>query len=133
MKKLCAVFCSVICLFFTAASCALTASLDIPKASMIELQNRGDNVSAKILFSEDIRYITDNLNSLKLIKQQSIEDYGGWNYRLRWYDDNGNLLDTVVIISGSLIVYNEHFYSVSGGSTDLSFLDELLLMHGESS
>lgn len=65
---------------------------------------------------------------MKFSKGESSKDYVGWNYWLKWYDYENNLIEEIVVMSEYQIDYEDYFYMVveADYQIDISFLDTLI-------
>lgn len=97
------------------------------------LRSGNKGATVEITDRDTIEYITDNLESLTFTRDESSENYNGWNYWLKWYDEE-ELIDDVVILNETKIDYNDYFYQCSGteGKIDIAFLEELLEQSSDS-
>lgn len=102
-------------------------TFNIGEASKIELRSGNDGTMVEITDTEDILYITDNINSLTFSKGESSKDYSGWSYSLKWYDSENNIIEEIVVMSEYQIDYKDYFYrGMDADEIDISFFDTLL-------
>lgn len=114
------------------ACLSAAATLDIGEADRIELRSGDSGAAVQVTDAEDIRHITDNINTLRFEKVKSGNDSSGWSYSLSWYGPDGALADEMVILNESRINYNGDFYMSVGAGIDTVFLDRLLEGAGEN-
>ena len=128
MKRYLAFALALVCLVTLAGCAAGHISFNISGAGRIELCSGEDGTAVEISDAGNIKYITDNINDLKFSKGESSKDYGGWSYRLRWYDAGDKLIEEIVVMSEYLIDYDGHFCSgmEADHEIDTDFLDALL-------
>lgn len=87
---------------------------------MVTSGNTGESVEIKdISLIEDI---TNQFNSLRFEKQQSSENYTGWDYQISWYDNDNHIVEEITILDQDTINYNHDFYVVIEGSIDVELL-----------
>lgn len=123
MKKLTAVF-ILITLILT--SCSSTLQLNITNISKIEIMSRG--ITVEVTDTENIKYITDNINSMKFSQGDSSVNCKGWSYQLKYYNFEGNLIEEIIIMDEYTIDYKDYYYHGMDvdNEIDTVFLDSLL-------
>lgn len=99
---------------------------NIGEAAKIELRSGTTGKSVEITDAEDIARITENVNSLMFVRGGLTAGTGGWSYWLKWYDADGNEMESLVICGENRISGDHFFYTGINGSFDREFLDELL-------
>lgn len=99
--------------------------LTMKEAASIVLQNEADGSTVEIADAETVKKITGDINALSLKKGKTIQLPPGWTYHLIWRDTNEQTTGIISIVDESTIGYNDHYYSVSEGSLDMDFFDEL--------
>ena len=76
--------------------------------------------------SGDIRYITENINTLRFEKVSTDREYSRWDYSLAFYGPDGGLMDEMLIIGGNRVQYGGIYYDSIGATIDTVFLDRML-------
>ena len=130
MRKLTALILVMLCIFVLAGCSASGISFDIGTADRIELRSGNDGNMIKVTEPDDIKHITDNINSLSFSKAGSSKDYGGWSYSLKWYDSENKIMEEITVMSEYQIDYKNYFYkSVTADcGIDIAFFDTLLAL-----
>lgn len=100
--------------------------LEIGEADKIVLRSGNDGSSVEITDSGDIGHITENINTLRFEKVNTDKVYDGWSYDITWYGADGEPVDSMTIISGNRVQYNDTYYDSLGATVDTAFLDRLL-------
>lgn len=128
MRKTSAFVLALVCVLGLAGCSDTGMTLDIGETSKIELRSGNDGTTVEITNTEDMQYITSNINALTFIKGESSKDYSGWSYSLKWYDSKNNLMEEIVVMSEHQIKYKDYFYKVAetAHTIDISFFDALL-------
>ncbi|MDO4582419.1 MAG: M56 family metallopeptidase [Bacillota bacterium] len=105
-----------------------TLTLRIENAGMLWLRSGTDGTTLEITDPETIAYITDNITALTYSRGSSSDEHGGWSYWLQWYDEDGELIDSITVMSEYTIDYNGFFYSgmEADYEIDTTYLDGLL-------
>lgn len=118
----------VVIFLFGILGCSSVRQFQIAGAGRIKLRSGLDGTMVEITDEETIGYITDNVNALKFQKGKSSSGYGGWSYRISWYDSNDKLMEQIVVMSEYVIDYQDHFWSGMSvdQELDLPYLDALL-------
>ena len=122
----------VLVLALSMVGCAeKSMTFDIGEASKIELRSGIDGTTVEITRTEDIQYITDNINALTFSKGESSQNYDGWSYLLKWYDSQNTLMEEIVVMGADLIDYKDYFYSntETDNKIDIDYFDTLLAMN----
>ena len=106
-------------------------TFDIGEVNKIELRSGIDGTTVEITRTEDIQYITDNINALTFSKGESSQNYDGWSYWLKWYDSQNTLMEEIVVMGADLIDYKDYFYSntETDNKIDIDYFDTLLAMN----
>ena len=100
-------------------------TFEITGAEKLTVMSGATGESIDITNTDDIKYITDNINALKYSKGEKVNS-DGWCYALQWFDQNGEIIEKLTLLGdGYTIIYDGHYYK--GMSVDyeidLSFLD----------
>jgi uncharacterized protein YcfL len=125
MKKIIALIFAVVCMALLLTACG-SKQLNMKEADYIVLINEEVNTSVKITDIQTVKKITDNINSLSLKKGESVRVPPGWSHQLVWYNANDKIIGVIGVLDDSTLGYNDYYYSVSDGSIDIDFFDELL-------
>lgn len=114
-------------LLLTLGGCFVAGtSLEVGEAARIELRSGDDGVLVEVTDAEDIRHITDNINTLRFEKVRTGKEYTGKRYSVSWYGPDGGLMDEMLILGGNRVEYNGTYYDSIGATVDTAFLDRLL-------
>ncbi len=114
-------------LILTLGGCFVASThFEIGGAAKIELRSGNDGSSVEITDAEDIRHITENINTLRFEKVNVEGTYDGWSYDISWYGADGGLMDSMVIMGGNRVQYGGAYYDSLGATVDTVFLDRLL-------
>lgn len=113
-------------LILTLGGCFVASTrLQVEEAAKIDLSS-GEGAAVKISDSGDIRYITENINTLRFEKVSTDREYSRWDYSLAFYGPDGGLMDEMLIISGNRVQYGGIYYDSIGATIDTVFLDRML-------
>ena len=96
-----------------------------PEVSKIEIIVYDTKETVVIAGEADIKHICDNLRSLKLVKMEYNEPTA-LVYTLKFYDEEGNLIEKLEIPVHDWIAYDGYFHYISEGEFDRKFIDELV-------
>ena len=120
MKKLVVVVCAFIVLSIVACSSS-THKFEIGDAAKIIVSSGTTGTQVEITDTENIQYITDNINGLTYSKGEKVNS-DGWSYALLWYDKDGNELKKLTVLNEYTVIYKgmEADYEI-----DLAFLEKL--------
>lgn len=123
MKKLISIF-ILVSLILT--SCSSIFQFNITNISKIEIMSRG--ITAEVTNTANIKYITDNINSMKFNKGDSSVNDKGWSYRLKYYNFEGTLIEEIIIMDEYTIDYKDYYYHSMDADAEIDtvFLDSLL-------
>ena len=73
-----------------------------------------------------IQQITDNITSIQFEKGESSEDTNGFGPIISWYNSNGDVIETISVMSNDTIIYNNYFWTVINGSIDMEVINATL-------
>lgn len=73
-----------------------------------------------------IRQITDNITSIQFERGESSEDTNGFGSMISWYDTNGDVMETISVMSDDTIIYNSYFWTAMNGSIDMEVINDVL-------
>jgi len=98
----------------------------IAKATLIEVvqydKSDGTEIGTVTLIEEsNIRYIIDNLNSLKL-KKMKYNEPTVLEYKLTFFNVEGDVIETVSIPANDWIDFGGNFHSIIGGELDRTYI-----------
>lgn len=121
MKKLIAFALALVCVLGL-VGCSNNPIRGIDKATIIKVvqyDTSGDTESETIILAEEasIKRIVDNLNSLRLKKMENNEPTV-LEYKLIFYNSNGETIKTVSIPVNDWVGYDGYFYSITSGELD---------------
>ena len=98
------------------AGCSSTPGLlDITGAEQLTILSGSTGESVDITDAEDIKAITDSVNTLEYVKGEK-ENGDGWSYGLRWYDGNGELIESLTLLGDGVIIYDGYYYYLEDSS-----------------
>ena len=100
-------------------------TFEIVGAERLTVRSGTTGESIDITNVDDIKYITDNINSLKYSKGKKVNG-SGWSYSLQWFDQNGAIIEKLILFGdGYTINYDGYYYKGMSADyeIDLSFLD----------
>ena len=81
----------------------------------------------KEVTDEDIiQQITDNITSIQFERGESSEDTNGVGPMISWYDMNGDVVETISVMSDDTIIYNSYFWTAMNGSIDMEVINDVL-------
>ena len=122
MKKTLAI---VICLVFILSliGCG-KKSFEIVGADKLTVLSGTTGESIEITNTDDIKFITDNINAQNYSKGGKVHS-SGWSYALQWFDRDGKMIDSLTLLDGYTVIYDGYYYE---GMTidyeiDFAFLD----------
>ena len=96
-----------------------------PEVSKIEIIVDDTKETVVITGEPDIKHICDNLRSLKLVKMEYTEPTA-LVYTLKFYDEEGILIEKLEIPVHDWIAYDGYFHYISEGEFDREFIDGLV-------
>ena len=130
MKKICLIIIVVFFAIFLSGCIKITSISNANKVVIKEHGNNGEIIAEVCVDSiDDVKYIVDNLESLRL-KNFTQGKPTGLSYSLIFYQDEKEL-DNIGITWQSWIVYktnyrNSYIFMIKSGSLDLEKIKELL-------
>ena len=79
------------------------------------------------VIDEDIKQqITDNITSIQFERGESSKDTNGFGAMISWYDSNGDVIETISVMSNDTIIYNNYFWTAINGSIDMEVINATL-------
>lgn len=72
-----------------------------------------------------IQQITDNITSIQFERGESSEDTNGFGPMISWYDTNGDVMETISVMSNDTIIYNSYFWTAMNGSIDMEVINDV--------
>ena len=125
MKKLTAIFLTVICLFGMVSCSSKMILKDISVSKKIEIYCFEADKSIEITDTDVIKRISDNLESLKLFELRYNKPTGSV-YTLTFYDANDNPIEKIEVPSVfHWIRCNGTFYTITEGQFDRDYMASL--------
>lgn len=73
-----------------------------------------------------IQQITDNITSIQFERGESSEDTNGFGPIISWYNSNGDVMETISVMSNDTIIYNNYFWTAVNGSIDMEVINATL-------
>ncbi|MBR0026367.1 MAG: hypothetical protein IJP37_04320 [Clostridia bacterium] len=125
MKKLIVFVLALLCVIGL-VGCSNNSISGIDKATKIEVvqydKSNGTETGTIPLTEEtSIEHIVDNLRSLKLKKMKN-NDPTVLEYKLTFYNSNGEMIETISIPPNDWIDFNGYFHSIVSGELDRDYL-----------
>jgi len=119
----------VICIFIilcTIACSSRTHKFEIGDAAKIIVSSGTTGTQVEITDTENIQYITDNINDLTYSKGDKVSS-DGWSYALTWYDTDGNELKKLTVLNENTVIFDGRYYKgmEADYEIDLAFLEKL--------
>ena len=75
--------------------------------------------------TEDIAIIVDNIQSMRLKRGKISSNYDGYAFSLTFRDKEGNIIDSFIVNSKTVIRDDPFFYECENGDLCFTFLQEL--------
>ena len=111
------------CIF--SAGCIVDDSPKVADIAKIEIIIEGINEVVAVTGESDIQHICENLQSLELVKMEYTEPTI-LDYTLKFYDEDGELVESLMISVQDWISYDGYFHYISNGEFDRKFIAELV-------
>ena len=73
-----------------------------------------------------MQQITDNITSIQFERGESSEDTNGFGPMISWYDTNGEVIESISVMSNDTIIYNNYFWTAVNGSIDMEVINATL-------
>jgi uncharacterized protein YcfL len=118
MKKLC-----IVTLLLLAMLCGCSKQFTIENPVKVTIQRADDIV--EIEDTGTVASLTEQITSMEFQRGKSSKDMDGWEYWLRWYDEDGRVIFDCCVAPGS-INYNGRFWICENGTIDTAYYDKLL-------
>ncbi|MDE6664204.1 MAG: hypothetical protein K2K46_12805 [Lachnospiraceae bacterium] len=85
------------------------------------------------VIDEDIKQqITDNITSIQFERGESSVDTNGFGPMVSWYNSDGDVIETISVMSNDTIIYNNYFWTAVNGSIDTEVINDVLLTETSS-
>ena len=125
MKKIALVVCAFIVICMVACS-SRTHKFEIGDAAKIIVSSGTTGTQVEITDTENIQYITDNINGLTYSKGEKVNS-DGWSYALIWYDKDGNEQKKLTVLNENTVIFDGRYYKgmEADYEIDLAFLKDL--------
>ena len=125
MRKYIALALAIVCVLGL-VGCSNNSIRGIDKATKMEvtqydISNGEETGTVTITEETSIKHICDNLNSLKLKKMEN-NDPTVLEYKLTFYNANGEMIETISIPANDWIGYDGYFHSITKGELDRAYL-----------
>lgn len=125
MKKLIA-FMLALVYVLGVVGCSNDAIKGIDGATKIEVvqygKPNGEEVGTVIVTEEtSIKYIVDNLNSLKL-KKMNYNEPTVLEYKLTFFNADGEMIETISIPANDWVDFDGSFHSITSGELDRTYI-----------
>ena len=79
------------------------------------------------VIDEDIKQqITDNITSIQFERGESSIDTNGFGPMISWYNSNGNVIESISVMSNDTIIYDNYFWTAVNGSIDTDVINAVL-------
>lgn len=76
-----------------------------------------------------IQQVSNNITSIQFERGKSSKNANGFGPIISWYDSNDDLIESISVMGGNTIMYNDYFWTVVDGSIDIENINELLSSH----
>ena len=125
MKKIALVVCTFIVICMVACS-SRTHKFEIGYAAKIIVSSGTTGTQVEITDTQNIQYITDNINGLTYSKGEKVNS-DGWSYALIWYDKDGNEQKKLTVLNENTVIFDGRYYKgmEADYEIDLAFLEKL--------
>ncbi len=99
---------------------------EIGDAAKIIVSSGTTGTQVEITDTENIQYITDNINGLTYSKGEKVNS-DGWSYALIWYDKDGNELKKLTVLNENTVIFDGRYYKgmEADYEIDLAFIEKL--------
>lgn len=79
------------------------------------------------VIDEDIKQqITDNITSIQFERGESSVDTNGFGPMVSWYNSDGDVIESISVMSNDTIIYNNYFWTAVNGSIDTEVINAAL-------
>ena len=79
-----------------------------------------------------MQQITDNITSIQFKRGESSVDTNGFGPIISWYNSDGDVIETISVMSNDTIIYNNYFWTAVNGSIDTEVINAVLLTETSS-
>lgn len=127
MRKFVTLFLILICVSNVAACSASSKTFEIMGAQKLIVQSGTTGKRIDITNTEDIKYITDNINVIEFSKGKKVKS-DGWSYRLQWQNEDEEIIENLTLYGdGYTINYDGYYYKGMSADyeIDLEFIESL--------
>ena len=98
-------------------------SLEIPQKITVTSIS-GEKIE---VIDEDIKQqIIENITSIQFERGGSSKDTNGFGPMISWYNSNGDVIETISVMSNDTIIYNNYFWTAINGSIDMEVINTVL-------
>ena len=73
-----------------------------------------------------MQQITNNITSIQFERGESSVDTNGFGPMVSWYDSDGDVIETISVMSNDTIIYNNYFWTAVNGSIDTEVINAVL-------
>ena len=80
----------------------------------------------EIIDEEIKQQITENITSIQFERGESSKDTNGFGSMISWYNSNGDVIETISVMSNDTIIYNNYFWTAINGSIDMEVINATL-------
>ncbi len=115
--------CAVVAVCFLTNPKKKDLKFDIGEASKIVVFSGSTGGQAVLNDSEEIKYITDSINGIEFSKDKASKNRDGFAYSITWYDEKGEKLEGITLMTASRISYDGYFYDASKAAIDMEYFD----------
>lgn len=105
------------------SGCSKEQSFTIDDPTTLTIQC-GSEIT-EITDPESINRVTEHIESLVFKRGESSKDWAGWDYWLKWYDDESELIFDA-FICGKTLNCNGYFWNSENGKIDIELLDAII-------
>ncbi len=126
MKKVFVLIISFILMLSGVACAEKTVRFDEGEVAKITVFLGSSGRVVDIEEREEIQALTEDIGGLTFRKEKSSGGYDGFRYSMKWYDEEGKLLEELAVMSEARVKYQGYFYEVKEGAIDLDLIEGLL-------
>lgn len=128
MKKLVTLIFTLLCLIcmVVLGGCSpKTLGFTIDKPEKVTITSiSGEKI--EVVDKDMIQQITDNITSIQFERGKSSKDTNGFGPIITWYDSNGDVIETLSVMSEDEIMYNDYFWTVADGRINVESINNIL-------
>lgn len=101
-------------------------NINSDNVSKITIFNGNTGNQIEVTNNNDIKHIINNLSSIRFKKDKLSLFYLGYSFRTTIYDNDGKIINELIINSDDTIRYKGFFYRAKNKKIDYDYIDNLL-------